>query len=279
MQKITFLRSSCDGKPKRSSSGTGADKPAPQSSRLCGFLQKEGPRSFNLGISGAKRRWFSLEGVDLVYYSQPGDTKSLGFIHIPDVQRVYKKTDKSFVLVTRKREWVLHAGTAERAKYWINGIKGERLRKVRMSSTPEVNTTSNLGRFKAPFPVLKNSNRKAVRFSPQVTPKLTKAKGALQTKMVEIEREEIRIKQLQEDKEQLENEEMKLLLKSLTVPQPFPVEDVKKQSLLEQQIMLLDEDISAAKNMVSNVNYGMKLGFNEKMAHSINQRRRRNIFV
>lgn len=275
---------------KKKASGTGKV-------RLCGFLQKQSP---NGGWFGLKRRWFSLEGVNIVYYVQPGDKKSLGFIHLPKVEKVIRKNDnRSFVLVTRKRDWVLIAASEERLNYWTHGIakiiaeikatnnspKQVQNTKVSIQSTSApsspiaplppkrfkvekksiLSTPPSLDRRlppppkKAPVPPERSDKPK------RPPARIIRTKGVLQSKMVQIERGEVRLKQIKKEIYRTENEEMKILLKSLTFKRPFPQKEIDKQKELEKKIDTLSEKLVECEANIAVVNTSLQYGINSQL--------------
>lgn len=232
-----------------------------QQHRLRGFLNKQGPRAL-MGLS--RRRWFNLEGNNLVYYSQPGDTKSLGFIPLNDVSNIIRKNEKTFILVTPHRDWVLSAPNSDVIDKWMSSVqqilsKSQLQDKLHPPKPPvrnKLRRDTDITKYKEfaqkvpkptppPVPVRRNTKPTEKKTPPPIPArkKTPLNSGSTGTRPI-IYLEEKKLKQLIVDKENCENEEMKLLLKSLTFKKPFPEEEVNNQKKKEIQILEFESQIA-----------------------------------
>ena len=225
----------------------------PGKGRLCGFLLKESPHAFKIG--SPKRRWFALEGHDIIYYVDPGDTKSLGCINLLQVSAVTPKDTKVFILSTPKREWVLHAKSNHQRDYWVNGISvilaEIRTRKQKRSANPPSPSAPGVPRLASPFAHSEPQNIDTPRFSQPRTsveepsrlrigsPRSTSpSKEVLHhRKLRQLRKNESEAKQLADELRRVENEEMKLLLGALSAnTRPLPPDVVTQQLQLENRV-------------------------------------------
>lgn len=288
MQKITFLRSGSSGSlvtNKKKDISTQVESLS--SGRLCGFLHKEGGSN---PFGSTKRRWFSLEGRDLVYYIQPGDTKSLGFIHIPSISKIYKKNERCFVLVTPKREWILYAPSKEKADFWMKGIeinvKKNTIDKVhnQHKRDPHSNPEINLNTFKAPTPLKPNlqNSEKAVRFERKpnlANLRKSKEQDKKLSSYLGIEHKKSKLRKLKNDKVEKENEEVKLLLKSLTFTRPFPESEIAEQTKFENELSEIEQKIVSCEADIAVANTELQYGMKGSQSYVFHDRRRRRMMT
>lgn len=259
----------------------------PTNIKLCGFLQKERSHSYNLGT--CKLRWFSLMDNNLTYYKQPGDTNSLGYLHIPKIKRIQRKTDKCFVIQSSKREWILHANTKENAEYWVRGLEKVRFGKNRLigrSSQPRFyglgipvqQQTANKESNTLQIPSLEEKNKK-VKFSPRQArrPLQRSSKAAPTSNVVFVEREKLKLAKLRRNKIEIENEEMSLLLKSLQMPKPYNPAFIEHQAKLEHQLSGIMNDITSCEAEIAISTSKIQQPTKQKTTVSIHHSRCRSI--